>query len=155
MAHATEQTTTPSGLAGLLGGRAKSGIVRVLADRGATRLSELIGSIGMSKSAVTNALTQLEASGAVRISREGREVFVEAAERDVFIMLASFDRRVHQCALTMPVPQEDTDDETLDAMEAFFAEPAHTVARASRFDESEAGLPVSEDAWKMPGGLPA
>lgn len=156
MTPTTAQTiTTPTGLDGLLGGRAKSGIVRALADRGATRLSELIGSVGMSKSAVTNALTQLEASGAVRISREGREVLVEAAEREVFVMLVSFDRRVHQRALTMPVPQENTDDAALMAMEAFFAEPVSTVARPSHFDESESGLPVSEDSWKMPGGLPA
>ncbi len=156
MAPTTAQTrTTPTGLDGLLGGRAKSGIVRALADRGATRLSELIGSVGMSKSAVTNALTQLEAAGAVRISREGREVLVEAAEREVFVMLVSFDRRVHEHVLTMPVPQEDTDDEALAAMEAFYAEPVLTVARPSPFDESEAGLPVSEDIWQMPGGLPA
>jgi hypothetical protein len=57
--------------------------------------------------------------------------------------------------MAMPVPQEDMADEALAAMEAFFAEPVQTVARASRFDESEAGLPVSEGAWKLPQGLSA
>lgn len=145
----------PTGLDGLLGGRAKSGIVRALADRGATRLSELVGTVGMSKSAVTNAVTQLEESGVVRTHREGREVLVEAAERDVFAMLVSFDRRVHRQALRLPVPQEEMDDDALSAMEAFFAESAATVARSSHWDESEAGLPVSEDVWKPPSGLPA
>jgi DNA-binding transcriptional ArsR family regulator len=156
MGRATAHTTTTfTGLDGLLGGRAKSGIVRALADRGATRLSDLIGAVGMSKSAVTNALTQLEESGAVRTHREGREVLVEAAERDVFVTLVSFDRRVHHQALTMPVPQEDMDDDAFAAMEAYFAEPVATVARASRWDETEEGLPVSEDVWKLPQGLPA
>jgi DNA-binding transcriptional ArsR family regulator len=157
--HANAHTTitSPTGLDGLLGGRAKSGIVRALAGGGATRLSELIGSVGMSKSAVTNALAQLEESGAVRTHRRGREVLVETAAREVFATLVSFDREVHEhtMAMAMPVPQENMADEALAAMEAFFAEPVQAVARASRFDESEAGLPVSEDAWKLPRGLSA
>jgi DNA-binding transcriptional ArsR family regulator len=148
-------SVSPTGLDGLLGGRAKSGIVRALAERGATRLSELIGAVGMSKSAVTNALTQLEESGAVRTHREGREVVVEAAEQEVLAALVSFDERVHRHALTMPVPQEQMDDDALAAMEAFFAEPVLTVARASKTDAREEGLPVSEDVWKLPQGLPA
>jgi DNA-binding transcriptional ArsR family regulator len=147
--------TSPTGLDGLLGGRAKSGIVRALAERGATRLTELIGAVGMSKSAVTNALTQLEESGAVRTRREGREVVVEAAEQEVLAVLASFDVRVHRQALAMPVPQERMDDDTLAAMEAFFAEPTPIVARAARTDTRGEGLPVSEDVWKLPQGLPA
>ncbi len=146
--------STPTGLDGLLGGRAKSGIVRALADRGATRLTDLIGAVGMSKSAVTNALTQLEESGAVRTHREGREVLVEAAERAMFVTLISFDRRVHHEAPIMPVPQEDLSDDALAMTEAFLAEPVETVARASHRDESETGLPVSADVWKLPQGLP-
>lgn len=156
MGRATAHTTsTFTGLDGLLGGRAKSGIVRALADRPSARLTELIHVVGMSKSAVTNALTQLEESGAVRSHREGREVVVEAAERGVLVELVSFDRRVHHQALTMPVPQEDMEDDALVAMEAYFAEPVGTVARASRYDDSEQGLPVTEDVWKLPQGLPA
>lgn len=109
----------------------------------------------MSKSAVTNALTQLEESGAVRTHRQGREVVVEAAEQEMFAALVSFDERVHRQALTMPVPQERMDDDALAAMEAFFAEPVMTVARASKTDAREAALPVSEDVWKLPQGLPA
>jgi len=156
MGRATASTTTtPTGLDGLLGGRAKSGIVRALADRGALRLTDLIGAVGMSKSAVTNALTQLEESGAVRTHREGREVLVEATERALFVTLISFDRRAHHEALTMPVPQEDLSDDVLTMVEAFLAEPVPAVARASHRDESETGLPVSEDVWKLPQGLPA
>lgn len=156
MGRATAQTSnTLTGLDGLLGGRAKSGIVRALADRPSARLTDLIRIVGMSKSAVTNALTQLEESGAVRTHREGREVLVEAAERSVIAELVSFDRRVHHQALTMPVPQEDMDDDALLAMEAYFAEPVATVARPSRETEAEAGLPVTEDVWKLPQGLPA
>ncbi len=122
MGRATASTTTtPTGLDGLLGGRAKSGIVRALADRGALRLTDLIGAVGMSKSAVTNALTQLEESGAVRTHREGREVLVEATERALFVTLISFDRRAHHEALTMPVPQEDLSDDVLTMVEAFLA----------------------------------
>lgn len=156
MGRATASTTTtPTGLDGLLGGRAKSGIVRALADRGALRLTDLIGAVGMSKSAVTNALTQLEESGAVRTHREGREVLVEATERALFVTLISFDRRAHHEALTMPVPQEDLSDDVLTMVEAFLAEPVQAVARASHRDESETGLPVSEHVWKLPQGLPA
>jgi transposase/DNA-binding transcriptional ArsR family regulator len=156
MGRATAHTPdTLTGLDGLLGGRAKSGIVRALADRPSARLTDLIRVVGMSKSAVTNALTQLEESGAVRTHREGREVVVEAAERSVIVELVSFDRRVHHQALTMPVPQEDMDDDALAAMEAYFAEPVGTVARASHYDDTEAGLPVTEDVWKLPQGLPA
>lgn len=147
--------TLPTGLDGLLGGRAKSGIVRALAERGATRLSELIDAVGMSKSAVTNALSQLEDSGAVRTHREGREVVVEAAEQEVLAALVSFDERVHRQALTMPIPQEQMDDGALAAMEAFFAEPVATIARASKTDVREEGLRVSEDVWTLPQGLPA
>lgn len=156
MGRATVHTPhTLTGLDGLLGGRAKSGIVRALAERPSARLTDLIRVVGMSKSAVTNALTQLEESGAVRSHREGREVVVEAAERGVLVELVSFDRRVHHQALTMPIPQEDMDDAALAAMEAYFAEPVATVARASRYDETEAGLPVTDDVWKLPQGLSA
>lgn len=151
-AHSDDMFT---GLDGLLGGRAKSGIVRALADRPSVRLTDLIRVVGMSKSAVTNALTQLEESGAVRIHREGREVVVEAAERSVIVELVSFDRRVRHQGLTMPVPQEAMDEDALAAMEAYFAEPVATVARASPYDETEAGLPVTDDVWELPEGLPA
>jgi len=151
-----QMTTTKTGLDALLGGRAKSGIVRALAkEQSATRLSELIGTVGMSKSAVTSALTQLEESGAVRTRRRGREVMVEALELDVIKMLVSFDERVHHPPLEMPVPQEDMDDEALEALEAFLAEPVATVARASETHSSEESLPVTEDVWKLPQGLPA
>lgn len=129
--------------------------MRVLADHPSARLTDLIRVVGMSKSAVTNALAQLEKSGAVRTHREGREVLVEAAQRTVIVELALFDRRVHHQALTMPVPQEDMDDDALTAMEAYFAEPVATIARASHSNETEAGLPVTEDVWKLPQGLPA
>lgn len=154
MERTSQTTTTLMGLDALIGGRAKSGIVRALADGNATRLSELVSAVGMSKSAVTNALHQLEKSGAVRTRREGRDVFVEAAEREVFVMLVSFDQRVHRQTLKMPVPQTNMDDEALAAMEAFFAEPVLTVARASYTDPTEAGLPVFEDVWTLPHGLP-
>jgi hypothetical protein len=109
----------------------------------------------MSKSAVTSALTQLEESGAVRTRRRGREVMVEAAEHDVIAVLASFDERVHRREPEIPVPQEDMDDVTLLALERFFAEPVGTVARASEPHPSEEGMPVSEDVWQSPQGLPA
>jgi DNA-binding transcriptional ArsR family regulator len=155
MGRSTAQVTTNTGLEALLGGRAKSGIVRVLAAKGSTRLSELVGAVGMSKSAVTSALTQLEGSGAVRSRHRGREIVVEAAEPDVLVMLVSFDQRVHHNAPAMPVPQEDMDDAALLAMEQFLAEPVSVVARASESHLSEEGMPVSEDVWTLPGGLPA
>lgn len=146
---------TNTGLEALLGGRAKCGIVRVLATRGSTRLSELVGAVGMSKSAVTSALAQLEVSGAVRSRRRGREIVVEAAEPDVLTMLVSFDQRVHHDTLAMPVPQEDMDDAALLAMERFLAEPVGGVARASESHPDEEGMAVSGDVWTLPRGLPA
>jgi DNA-binding transcriptional ArsR family regulator len=156
MGRGTSRVTANTGLEALLGGRAKSGIVRVLATRGSTRLSELVGAVGMSKSAVTSALAQLEGSGAVRSTRlGGREVVVEATERDMLVMLVSFDARMHHHAPQMPVPQEEMDDATLQAIEQFLAEPVSSVARASQSHPSEEGMPVSEDVWKLPRGLPA
>lgn len=155
MGRGTAQVRTNTGLEALLGGRAKSGIVRVLATRGSTRLSELVGAVGMSKSAVTSALTQLEGSGAVRsVRHRGREVVVEAAERDMLVMLVSFDERVHHRAPAMPIPQENMDEATLLAMEQFLAEPVRSIARASESHPSEEGMPVSEDVWQLPQGLP-
>lgn len=156
MGRGTRQMTTNTGLEALLGGRAKSGIVRLLATKGSMRLSDLLGAVGMSKSAVIGALTQLEGSGAVRTVRgRGREVLVEAAEPDVLTVLMSLDERVHRHAPAMPVPRQDMDDAALLATEQFLAEPVSMVARASESHPSEEGMPVSEDVWRLPQGLSA
>jgi hypothetical protein len=47
------------------------------------------------------------------------------------------------------------DDAALLAMEQFLAEPVSMVARASESHPSEEAMPVSEDVWTLPRGLPA
>jgi DNA-binding MarR family transcriptional regulator len=143
------------GVEAMLGGRAKAGIIRVLARRRVSRVTELVAELQMSKSAITNALDQMEASGAIRRRREGRDTVAEAlpAGEELFRALLAFDDEVKH-TLTAPVISEDPADEELDELAAYFAAPSDVQVRASRWDPEEEALPVAEHVWKLPQGLP-
>jgi DNA-binding MarR family transcriptional regulator len=139
----------------MLGGRAKAGIVRVLAEQRVSHVAELAATLGMSKSAVTNALDQLEAAGAIMRRREGREVVAETlpAGESVFRALLDFDGRVKHRGVT-PVIGEELDDQDLDALASYFAAPSGVTVQASRWHPDEEALPVGAQVWEQPQGLP-
>jgi DNA-binding transcriptional ArsR family regulator len=121
MGRGTTQITTMTGLDGLLGGHAKSHVVRCIATKQEARLSEIVGSNEMSKSAITNAVKKLEESGVLRTLRREREVMVRAAEPELLAVLLSFDERAHHVAPkpVLPIPGTPLDDAERDNFAAF------------------------------------
>ena len=133
------QVAMSTGLDVLVGGKAKSGVIRVLARRHRRRLTELVSDVSMSKSTVLKAVQSLEASGAVIVIRAGREIVVETAPaaEPMFAALVGFEHRAAAPDPVMPIPGTPLDDTERENFAAFLASRAALAAPGYAWHEDE------------------